>query len=90
MSKIDLVKYKAIDRGWTKKDLQRVHKKIVELADQFDGGSIMFNVIEDLAMMLDEDIDYKLEYSLCRLVQDGKLFLSKIHDGSYILEVAQF
>lgn len=27
MSKLDLVRYKAVDRGWTKRDLQRVSKK---------------------------------------------------------------
>ena len=91
MSKIDLIRYKAIDRGWTKKDVTRVYNRIKELSTQFDGGTILFNTIEDLAMMLDENIDYKLEYSLCRLCQEGKIFLGKIKSfDCFSLEVATF
>ena len=91
MSKLDLVKYKAIDRGWTKKDLQRVYKKIKELSEEsFEGSSIMFNEIEELAMMLDEDIDYKLEYSLCHLVVDEKIFFDKLSNGSYVIDLRTF
>lgn len=91
MSKFDLIKYKAIDRGWNKKDVQRVYKKIEELASQFEGGSIFFNEIEDLALMLDEAIDYKLEYSLCRLVIEEKIFFNALKsDSQYILEMRKF
>lgn len=91
MSKLDLVKYKAIDRGFTKKDLQRVYKKIVELSKNvFDGSSIIFNEIEELAMMLDEPIDYKLEYSLCHLVVDEKIFFDRLSNGSYIIDLRTF
>lgn len=91
MSKLDLVKYKAIDRGWTKKDLQRVYKKIVELSkDTFDGSSIIFTEIEELAMMLDEPIDYKLEFSLCRLVADEKIFFDRLSNDSYIIDIRTF
>ena len=91
MSKLDLVKYKAIDRGFTKKDLQRVYKKIQELSkDTFEGSSIVFNEIEELAMMLDEPIDYKLEYSLCRLTADGKIFFNRFRDKGYVIDIAPF
>lgn len=91
MSKLDLVKYKAIDRGWTKKDLQRVYKKILELSEEsFDNSSIIFTEIEELAMMLDENIDYKLEYSLCRLTADGKIFFNRFRDKGYVIDIATF
>ena len=91
MSKLDLIKYKAVDRGWTKKDLQRVYKKIQELSkDAFDGSSIVFSEIEELAMMLDEPIDYKLEYSLCHLVVDEKIFFDKLSNDSYIIDIRTF
>lgn len=91
MSKLDLVKYKAVDRGWTKKDFQRVYKKIQELSkESFEGSSIVFNEIEELAMMLDEPIDYKLEYSLCRLVVDEKIFFDRLSDDSYIIDIRTF
>ena len=91
MSKFDLVKYKAIDRGWNKKDVQRVYKKIEELASQFEGGSIFFNEIDELAMMLDEAIDYKLEYSLCRLIIEEKILFNKLNSSSqYVLELRNF
>ena len=91
MSKLDLVKYKAIDRGWTKKDLQRVYKKIKDLSEEaFDSSSIFFNEIEELAMMLDEDIDYKLEYSLCRLTADGKIFFNRFRDNGYVIDICTF
>ena len=89
MSKIDLIKYKAIDRGWTKKDLTRVYKKIVDLQNDLE-ESIQFKEIEELAMMLDENIDYKLEYSLCRLVQDEKIFFDRLKDGSYEIVIREF
>ena len=91
MSKLDLVKYKAIDRGWTKKDLQRVYKKLRELsAESFDNSSILFTEIEELAMMLDENIDYKLEYSLCRLTADGKIFFNRFRDNGYVIDICTF
>lgn len=91
MSKVDLIRYKAIDRGWTKKDVTRVYNKIKELSTQFEGGTILFNTVEDLAMMLDENIDYKLEYSLCRLSQEGKIFLGRLRSSDcYTVEVATF
>lgn len=91
MSKLDLVKYKAVDRGWTKKDLQRVYKKIRELSEEsFEGSSIVFNEIEELAMMLDEPIDYKLEFSLCRLVADEKIFFDRLSNDSYIIDLRTF
>lgn len=91
MSKLDLVKYKAVDRGWTKKDLQRVYNKIKELSEEsFEGSSIVFNEIEELAMMLDEPIDYKLEYSLCRLVVDEKIFFDRLSNDSYIIDLRTF
>ena len=91
MSKLDLVKYKAVDRGWTKKDLQRVYKKIQELSkESFEGSSIVFNEIEELAMMLDESIDYKLEYSLCHLVVDEKIFFDRLSNDSYIIDLRTF
>lgn len=91
MSKLDLVKYKAVDRGWTKKDLQRVYKKLRELSEtSFDNSSILFNEIEELAMMLDEPIDYKLEYSLCHLVVDEKIFFDRLSNDSYIIDIRTF
>lgn len=91
MSKLDLVKYKAIDRGWTKKDLQRVYKKVKDLSEEaFESSSIFFSEIEELAMMLDENIDYKLEYSLCRLVAEGKIFFNRFRDNGYVIDIATF
>ena len=92
MSKIDLIRYKALDRGWTKADYKRVCKKIEELAKEFDGGSIMFKDIEELAMMLDEAIDYKLEFSLVRMSLEERIFLSKAGKAKeyYILEIRKF
>lgn len=92
MSKIDLIRYKAIDHGWNKRDYQRVYKKLIELAKQFDGGSIMFKDIDELSMMLDEAIDYKLEFSLARLSLEEKIFLQKAGKARdyYILEIRTF
>ena len=92
MSKVDLIRYKAVDRGWTKRDLQRVSKKILELAKEFDGGSIMFKDIDELALMLDEKIDYKLEFSLARLALEEKIFLHRcgVAKDYYILDIRKF
>jgi hypothetical protein len=91
MSKVDLIRYKAIDHGWTKKDLQRVEKKIKELSVMFDGSSIMFKDIDELAMMLDEEINYKLEFSLIHLCLDEKIFLTKSkRTNNYYLEIRTF
>lgn len=91
MSKLDLIKYKAVDRGWTKRDLQRVYKKIKELSEEsFEGSSIIFSKIEELAMMLDEPIDYKLEYSLCHLIVDEKIFFDRLSNDNYIINLRTF
>lgn len=92
MAKIDLVRYKALAKGWSKRDYQRVYKKIVELSKQFEGGSIFFNDAEELAMMLDEPVDYKLEFSLCRLLQEEKIFFNRIKNnlGHFIIEIRKF
>ena len=68
--------YKAVDRGWQKKDFKRVYESLKRISeDYFDNEGVIFNSIEELAMMLEEDLDYKLEWSLIRLVKDDKIFI---------------
>lgn len=88
MSKEDLIRWKAIDKGWQKKDKLRVLDKIRELCSTM--YSIQFNEIEELAMMLDEPIDYKLEFSIIRLIREDEIWLTKMKDGSYTLELKAF
>lgn len=85
MSKEDLVRWKAIDRGWTKKDYQRVKKKLRELCEP----SFEFDNIECLAIMIEEPVDYKLEWSLMRCVKDDNFTIAK-RDGYYILDYVDF
>jgi len=90
MSKEDLIMYKAMERGWNNNDIRRVFKKIKELSENFgDKKTIEFSQIEELAMMLDEPIDYKLEWTLIRLCKDQKVDLSKV-GNIYKLDVIPF
>ena len=84
--------YKAMERGWTKRDFQRVKKKLLQVSKEyFDGGSILFSDVEELAMLLDEPIDYKLEWSLIRLCKDGVITMVKRKaDGRYVLDQLKF
>ena len=85
MSKEELVMWKAIEKGWQASDLKRVNKKLHALYEEF-GGSIQFNNIEELALMLDEPVDYKLEWSLIRLCKDGIIDVFK-KDGSVFIDI---
>lgn len=80
------VYHKAIDRGWTRRDFQRVHRKLKDLKKEyFTDGFIIFPDIETLATILDEPIDYKLEWSLIRLVREDKIKMYR--NGRYMIEV---
>lgn len=83
MSKEDLVRWKAIEKGWQASDLKRVNKKLHTLYDDF-GGSIEFKTIEELALMLGEPVDYKLEWSLIRLCKDSVINIFRQHANVYI------
>lgn len=85
MSKEDLVRYKAIDHGWTSRDKLRVEKKLYNLFKDIDNEEIIFNSIDELAMMLDERVDYKLEFSLIRLCREEKVFFHKAKNKDNII-----
>lgn len=85
MSKEEFVKWKAVERGWTKRDYQRVCKKLKGLCTP----SLEFDNIECLAYMLEEPIDYKLEYSLMRCVKEDNFNIAK-RDNYYILDYVDF
>lgn len=91
MSKEDLIMYKAIERGWNNNDIRRVFKKLKELAEEFgDELTIEFNQVEDLAVMLDEPIDYKLEWTLIRLCKDKKITFAKTAKNIYQIGIYPF
>lgn len=83
MSKEHLIMWKAIERGWQSSDLKRINKKIHELWKDFN-CSIPFGDVYDLALMLDEPIDYKLEWSLIRLCKEGVIDIFKKDDFFYL------
>ena len=75
--------WKAVEKGWQASDLKRVKKKLYTLYDDF-GGSIEFKTIEELALMLDEPVDYKLEWSLIRLCKDNIIDVFNKNNNIYI------
>lgn len=83
MSKEHLVMWKAIEKGWQASDFKRVNKKIHELWKDFN-CSISFGDVYGLALMLDEPVDYKLEWSLIRLCKEGVIDIFKKDDLCYI------
>lgn len=83
MSKEHLIMWKAIERGWQASDLKRVNKKIHELWKDFN-CSIPFGDVYGLALMLDEPVDYKLEWSLIRLCKEGTIDIFKKDDLFYL------
>lgn len=96
MSKEHLVMWKAVEKGWTASDLKRVNKKIHELYKDFN-CSIPFGDVYGLALMLDEPVDYKLEWSLIRLCKDGIIDIFKKDEISpegrttlYMLDLVDF
>lgn len=82
---LENVKWKAIVKGWTKRDYQRVLKKLKAVCTP----SLEFDDVECLSIMLEEPIDYKLYYSLMRAVKDDNFCLVK-KDGYYILDYVNF
>lgn len=83
MSKEQLIMWKAVEKGWQASDLKRVKKKLCTLYEDF-GGSIEFKTIEELALMLDEPVDYKLEWSLIRLCKDNIIDIFNKNNNIYI------
>lgn len=83
MSREHLIMWKAMEKGWQSSDLKRVNKKLHTLYSDF-GGSIQFRNIEELALMLDEPIDYKLEWSLIRLCKDSIIDVFKKDNNIFI------
>lgn len=83
MSKEQLIMWKAVEKGWQASDLKRVKKKLYTLYEDF-GGSIEFKTIEELALMLDEPVDYKLEWSLIRLCKDNVIDIFNKNNNIYI------
>ena len=75
--------WKAVEKGWQASDLKRVKKKLYALYEDF-GGSIEFKTIEELALMLDEPVDYKLEWSLIRLCKDNIIDIFNKNNNIYI------
>ena len=76
---------KAVDRGWTKRDYQRVKKKLKELCKP----SLEFDDVDCLAYMLEEPLDYKLWWSVLRCVRDDNFCL--VDKGTYyILDYVDF
>lgn len=75
--------WKAVEKGWQASDLKRVKKKLHILYEDF-GGSIEFKTIEELALMLDEPVDYKLEWSLIRLCKDNIIDVFNKNNNIYI------
>ena len=86
MSKEHLIMWKAVEKGWQASDLKRVNKKLHTLYNDF-GGSIEFKTIEELALMLDEPVDYKLEWSLIRLCKDNIINIFRQDNNVYIVDM---
>lgn len=83
MSKEDLVRWKAIEKGWQLSDLKRVNKRIHELWKTYE-GSIPFEDVETLCYLLGEPINYKTEWSLIRLCRDGVIDIFEKDECKYI------
>ena len=83
MSKEHLIMWKAVEKGWQASDLKRVNQKVHTLYNDF-GGSIEFKTIEELALMLEEPVDYKLEWSLIRLCKDNIINIFRQDNNVYI------
>lgn len=83
MSKEDLIKWKAIEKGWQLSDLKRVNKRVHELWKAYE-GSIPFEDAETLCYLLGEPISYKTEWSLIRLCKDGIIDVFKKNDCKYV------
>lgn len=88
MSKEHLIMWKAIEKGWQPSDLKRIKQKIYELWKDFN-CSIPFGDVYGLALMLDEPVDYKLEWSLIRLYKEGVIDIFK-KDNLYYLDLIDF
>lgn len=88
MAREHLIMWKAIEKGWQASDLKRVKNKIYELWKDFN-RSIPFGDVYGLALMLDEPVDYKLEWSLIRLCKEGVIDIFK-KDGLYYLDLIDF
>ena len=88
MSKEDLIKWKAIEKGWQLSDLKRVNKRIHELWKAYE-GSIPFEDAETLCYLLGEPISYKTEWSLIRLCKDGVIDIFE-KDGCKFIDVIDF
>ena len=80
MSKENLWEYEDMAAGWTSRDKTRIEKKLYNLFKEVGEEEIIFNSIDELAMMLDEKVDYKLEHSLIRLCREGKIFFHRCHN----------
>lgn len=80
--------WKAIEKGWQASDLKRVKNKIYELWKDFN-CSIPFGDVYGLALMLDEAVDYKLEWSLIRLCKEGVIDIFK-KDSLFYLDLIDF
>ena len=88
MSKEDLIKWKAIEKGWQLSDLKRVNKRIHELWKACE-GSIPFEDAETLCYLLGEPISYKTEWSLIRLCKDGIIDIFE-KDGLHYIDLTEF
>ena len=88
MSKEDLIKWKAIEKGWQLSDLKRVNKRIHELWEAYE-GSIPFEDAETLCYLLGEPISYKTEWSLIRLCRDKVIDVFE-KDGCKFIDVVDF
>ena len=88
MSKEHLIMWKAIERGWSSSDLKRIKKKIYELWKDFN-CSIPVEDVYGLALMLDEPVDYKLEWSIIRLCKEGVIDIFK-KDSLYYIDLIEF
>lgn len=94
MSKLDLIKYKAYDRAWSKRDIQRVYKTLKELVkcntEAENDLWLHFNDAEELSMLLNEPLDARLEWSLIRLIQEDKIEIHRTKEGGYMIGVLNF
>lgn len=90
MAKVDLIRSNALLKCWTKRDLQRVYKKLKDWFKEYGTYSIDFNNAEELCMMLDENLDVRIQWSLIRLIEEDKIEFFKFDDGSYCISVLPF
>lgn len=90
---LKMLEYKRVGKVWTRRDLQRVFKKIKELATVKEHYEpIEFNDAEMLSYFLDEPLDCRLYWAIKHLWADDLIAIYKHPDKPdyYCLEPLPF